>query len=60
MATSLRGAIIERVAETVAQARSREERAHTLGGAIEAIGQAPGPDTMAPARTQRVGASNKR
>jgi len=37
MATSLRGAIIERVAETVAQARSREKRAYTLGRAVEAI-----------------------
>jgi len=29
------------VAEAIAQARSREEHAHTLGGTVEAIGQHP-------------------
>jgi hypothetical protein len=31
----------ERVAQAVAQARSGEERAHMLGGAVEAIGEDP-------------------
>jgi len=31
--------IVDSVAQAVTQARSREERAHTLRGAVEAIGQ---------------------
>src|SRR5215470_5977460 len=33
--------LIERVAQTIAEARSWKERPHALGGAIEAIGEDP-------------------
>jgi len=48
------------VAQAVAQARSGKSVRILLVVLSKPSVRPPGPDTMAPARTQRVGASNKR